>query len=58
MSKIDAYEYERPRYKKRKWGQPRMSKERTAKEIQLQLKLYGGTTEKDKGVPFDDPLPF
>jgi hypothetical protein len=56
MSHIDGYEYERPRWRKRK---PYQAKKKNHKrEVQLTMKLYGGTTEKDKGEPLDDPIPF
>ena len=28
------------------------------KAVQLQMKLLGGTTDADRGVPFDDDIPF
>jgi hypothetical protein len=57
MSTIDAWEYEHSRrYKKRKPYQAR--KKSHKREVQLSMKLYGGTTAKDKGEPFDDPIPF
>lgn len=57
MSHIDAWEYERSRrYKKRK---PYQAKKKNHKrEVQLSMKLYGGTTAPDKGEPLNDDISF
>jgi hypothetical protein len=56
MSRIDGYEYEPKR--RRNWQRKKHAQRPSKRETQLALKLYGGTTEKDKGAPFDDPIPF
>ena len=33
-------------------------KKLTKRYSQLSMALYGGTTDADKGVPFDDEIPF
>jgi hypothetical protein len=56
MSHIDGYEYERPRWRKRK---PYQAKKKNHKrEVQLSMALYGGTAAKDKGEPLNDDISF
>jgi hypothetical protein len=57
MSRIDDYEYQRRgRYPYRKGGQKHRKKPPQKGAVQLQMKLLGGTTDKDKGVAFDDDI--
>jgi hypothetical protein len=57
MSRIDAYEYER-RPRRKQWQRKKHAARPKKGEHQLAMKLFGGTPEKDKGEPFDDPIPF
>lgn len=60
MSRIDGYEHQRRRGVFRGRQPKRKAPGAGAKprDVQLALKLMGGTTAKDKGQPFDDPIPF
>jgi hypothetical protein len=59
MSRLDEYENSRGpvRRRKAKGNYPR-DKRPNKRAVQLQMKLMGGTTAPDKGVPFDDEIPF
>ncbi|HLF11991.1 MAG TPA: hypothetical protein VJA26_12320 [Gammaproteobacteria bacterium] len=57
MSTLDEYEHRRGPVRRRQHGKP-LSAHPTKKHVQLALKLMGGTTEKDRGEPFNDPIPF
>lgn len=59
MSRIDGYEHERRRQAFRGRAPKRKApgSRSSTREVQLALRLLGGTNAKDKGAPFDDPLP-
>jgi hypothetical protein len=57
MSRLDEYENSRGPVRRRKNRAQYPRNQRPAKrEVQLQMKLLGGTTAKDKGEPFDDDI--
>lgn len=63
MSTYDEYEHRRGPVRRSRDYHARAFKAQKAlhakpKDPQLGLKLTGGTTAKDKGAPFDDPIPF
>ena len=58
MSVLDEYEHRRGPVRRRNWQREKAKQRPKPGEVQLALKLYGGTTAKDKGAPFDDPIPF
>lgn len=60
MSTYDEYEHRRGPVRNRRARRSPYQASRGANpkgQAQLALKLTGGTTAKDKGVPFDDPIP-
>ena len=57
MSHLDEYEHRRGPVRRRQNSKPRTARP-TKKHVQLALKLMGGTTAKDRGEPFNDPIPF
>lgn len=60
MTTLDEYEHRRGpvrRVRRSPFKASRGSKPKP-KDVQLALKLIGGTTAKDKGMPFDDEIPF
>lgn len=62
MSTLDEYEYRRGpvrrRFRGRKPKRQAPGAKAKPRDVQMALKLIGGTTAKDKGEPFDDPIPF
>jgi hypothetical protein len=59
MSTIDDYESRRGPVRRFRRGPTKLRAKRPEpRATQLALKLVGGTTAKDKGMPFDDPIPF
>jgi hypothetical protein len=59
MSTLDEYESRRgPVRRFRRKPQKPAQKRVDPRAVQLQMKLMGGTTAKDKGAPFDDEIPF
>lgn len=63
MSTLDEYEHRRGpvrrnKFKGRKAGPKPPGHRVNVKEVQLAMKLFGGTTAKDKGQPFDDAFDF
>ena len=59
MSVIDEYEHRRGPVRKRYQGRRQPQDKRPHKrEVQLAMKLFGGTTDKDRGEPFDDDIDF
>lgn len=58
MSTLDEYEYRRGPVRRRKPKRRAPGARSNAREVQMALKLMGGTTAKDKGEPFNDPIPF
>lgn len=60
MSRIDGYEHEKRRgvWRGRQPKRKAPGNRANAREVQLALRLMGGTTAKDKGEPFNDPIPF
>lgn len=62
MSRIDDYEHRSKRryFPKRNAAQTKAAKRPGKKLVQLQMKLYGGTTGPAlrEGTPFDDEIPF
>lgn len=59
MSTIDHYEQRRGPVRRWRRGQGKpKAKEPQPLQSQLKLKLTGGTTAKNKGIDFDDPIPF
>jgi hypothetical protein len=64
MSTLDEYENRRGPVRKRAYHGRRTKKSHSpgarvnAREVQLALKLMGGTTDKDRGEPFNDDIDF
>lgn len=64
MSTYDEYEYRRGPVRRHRTYKGRQAERKppghraNTREVQLALKLMGGTTAKDKGEPFNDPIPF
>ncbi len=55
MSRLDEWEHRRGPVKRRKpYQKPRVN----PKEVQLAMKLFGSTTAKDRGEPFNDDISF
>jgi hypothetical protein len=57
VSRLDEYEHRRGPVRRVRRSPYKASRPKP-KEVQIALKLMGGTTAKDKGQPFDDPIPF
>jgi hypothetical protein len=59
MSRLDEFEYRRgPVYRRKKRSQRPRDSRPGKHAVQLQMKLLGGTTDKDRGEPFNDEIPF
>ena len=55
MAHLDEWEHRRGPVRRRQHGKPRAARP-TKKHVQLALKLMGGTTDKDRGEPFNDSI--
>jgi hypothetical protein len=58
MSTVDAWEYERRNGRVQRRKPYQAKKKNHKREVQLTMKLYGGTTAKDKGEPLNDDIDF
>jgi hypothetical protein len=63
MTTLDEYEQRRGPVRRRafngrKPGRKTPGKNSDPREVQMALKLMGGTTAKDRGEPFDDDIDF